>query len=111
ALNGTADLPSAVKALEDRTRTNTYRISSTLRYLKQLDVKVVSPSTQPSLNTASVTQEIKSVLSDLKCKAIIYTDGSTSTRGKPFNSGCGIFITNEQNQPLWSGGFTVRADG
>jgi len=114
ALTGTADLPSAVKALEDRTRfsrTNTYRISSTLRYLKQLDVKVVSPSTQPSLNTARVTQEIKSVLSDLKCKAIIYTDGSTSTRGKPFNSGCGIFITNEQNQPLWSGGFTVRADG
>ena len=71
----------------------------------------MSPSTQPSLNFTGITQEIQLVLSDVKSKAIVYTDGSTSTRGKPCNSGSGIFITNEQNKSLWSGGFTVRADG
>jgi len=112
ALTGTPDLPSAASALEKRTRCsrkNVYRISSI--YLKQLGVKLVSPSTQPSLNFTGITQEIQLVLSDVKSKAIVYTDGSTSTRGKPCNSGSGIFITNEQNQPLWSGGITVRTDG
>src|SRR6185503_4592375 len=42
---------------------------------------------------------------------IVYTDGSTDTKGNPANSGCGIVVTNTEHKQLWSGGFMVRTDG
>ena len=55
---------------------------------------------------------IKSTLEQTEVKkAIIYTDGSTSPKGKSPNSGCGIFITDENHTPLWSGGAVIRTDG
>jgi len=72
---------------------------------------MISAPSQPDLLTSEIIKEIHSSLSELKSNAIVYTDGSTSPQGKSPNSGSGIFITDEQHVPLWSGGFTVRTDG
>jgi len=69
---------------------------------------MISAPSQPDLLTSEIIKEIHSSLSELKSNAIVYTDGSTSPQGKSPNSGSGIFITDEQHVPLWSGGFTVR---
>lgn len=87
-----------------------YRICTSLRYLKELGIKIISSSSQPSLDTTGILEGIRSTLS-LQRKAIVYTDGSTSPRNNSPNSGSGIFITDEKHQPLWSGGFAVRSDG
>jgi hypothetical protein len=82
-----------------------------LRFFKESGIKIVSSSDYPSLEISGIVKDIQSSLSDIKSKAIVYTDGSTSTHGKSPNSGSGIFITNESHRLLWSGGFTVRSDG
>jgi len=59
-----------------------------------------------------VVDDIKSSLERSRInKAIVFTDGSTSPMNKFPNSGCGIFITDEKNKPVWSGGMVVRTDG
>ena len=108
-----SDLHSAAKVLERRSKfskTSNYRIGSCLKYFKELGVKLTSP-TEPSLDNSKIIEEIRSNLQEVKGSAIIYTDGSTSTQGKFSNSGSGIFITDDQHVPLWSGGFIVRSDG
>jgi hypothetical protein len=111
---GCPDLPSAAKKLEWRKKFPlkiNYRICSPLRYFRLLGIKLISPPSQTELNTSRIIQEISLALSESKCNAIVYTDGSTSPQGKSPNSGSGIYITDEQHTPLWSGGFTVRTDG
>ena len=111
---GCPDLLSCAKRLECRKRfprNSNYRICSCLRYLRLLGIKIVSPPSQTELITSEIIQEIHSCLSNLKSGAIVYTDGSTSPKGRSPNSGSGIFITDEQHVPLWSGGLIVRADG
>src|SRR5690606_10346470 len=90
ALTKTTNLISACEALETRTRfsrKSDNRISTTLRYFKETGIKLVSPTSQLSLDTTQITMKIREVLSDIKSNAIVYTDGSTTTRGKSPNSG------------------------
>jgi hypothetical protein len=75
-------------------------------------VRIVSSSLRKSADVLSVVHSIKTTLEQTGCtKAIVYTDGSTSLKGKSPNSGCGIFITDRKHTPLWSGGCVVRTDG
>ena len=56
--------------------------------------------------------EIERAISGSNTDGVIaYTDGSTSVRGVSLNSGCGIFITDSKNKPIWSGGLVARTDG
>ena len=58
--------------------------------------------------------DIRNALSKIaeeKLQAIVYTDGSTSTKGKVTNSGSGIFVTDRAHRPVCSTGFVVRSDG
>jgi len=114
ALTKTPDLIAAAKILKERknfSRKNDFRFASTLRQLKYLGVNLVSPSLQPSADVETITREIALALSELKSHAVVYTDGSTSTRGRVHNSGSGIFITDDHHCPIWSGGFVARTDG
>ena len=52
-----------------------------------------------------------SEIAEEKLQAIVYTDGSTSTKGKVTNSGSGIFVTDRAHRPVCSTGFVVRSDG
>jgi hypothetical protein len=72
---------------------------------------MVCSSQQKSVEVSSMVYAIKSTLEQTEVKkAIIYTDGSTSPKGKSPNSGCGIFITDENHSPLWSGGAVIRTE-
>src|SRR6185437_6051888 len=77
-------------------------MASTLRYLKEIGLSIVSPNNQLSANISHIIHDIKAILQSPVCNgtAIVYTDGSTATRSKPRIRG-----------PLWSGGLVVRADG
>src|SRR6185437_10054926 len=80
--------------------------------LKDLGIRITSSSNQKSADVASVVLAINSTLNRANVsKVIVYTDGSTSPNKKSPNSGCGIFITDEKNKPLWTGGLVVRTDG
>jgi hypothetical protein len=108
-------LVAAASELEKRKKfptTTEFRLGPTLKYLKGLGVKIVSSSHQKSAEVSSMVQSIKSIFEQSEMKrAIVYTDGSTSTKIKSPNSGCGIFITDEKHTPLWSGGAVIRTDG
>jgi hypothetical protein len=91
------------------------RISSTIQYLKSLNINfaVKSEGDQGPLHLANELAQIlkKAHSSGQVDSAIAYTDGSTNVRSKTRNSGCGIFITDETNVPIWKGGLWVRSDG
>src|SRR6185437_14088147 len=86
AFTKSTDPASAVRKLVERKKlptTNVFRLGPTLKYLKDLGIRITSSSNQK---------------------------GSTYPNKKSPNSGCGIFITDEKNKPLWTGGLVVRSD-
>jgi hypothetical protein len=115
AFTKSPDSATAAKNLEKRKnfpRTSALRMGPTLRYIKDLGIRIISPELKASAEVSAVIQDIKSSLVQSRInKAIVYTDGSTSPNNKFPNSGCGIFITDEKHQPIWSGGMVVRTDG
>jgi len=115
AFTKSTDPASAVRKLVERKKfptTNAFRLGPTLKYLKDLGIRITSSSNQKSADVASVVLAINSTLNRANVsKVIVYTDGSTSPNKKSPNSGCGIFITDEKNKPLWTGGLVVRTDG
>ena len=82
---------------------------STLKYLHNQNVTIISRLDQKSMSVLPAIQEIKSSLSSLPTgtKVIAYTDGSTSSRGNNANSGSGIFITTSNHERLWEGGLIL----
>ena len=115
AFTKSRDPSTAAKKLEERKKfptTNALRMSPTLKYLKDLGIRIISSDCQKSAVISSVVHDLKASLEQSKLgKVIVYTDGSTSLNKKSPNSGCGIFVTDEKDQPLWSGGMVVRTDG
>ena len=101
-----------LKSKESIRVSSTSRMSSTLKYLKMVGVNVSCP--EPSVNTRplKLVAEIQQVLTQKLVGGLVaYTDGSTKARCKDPNSGCGIYITDQNNHQVWSGGLIVRSDG
>jgi len=92
---------------------STSRMSSTLAYLKSVNIELSCPKVGPGTPLpVRMAQEIRQAITKaLGTSFIAYTDGSTKARSKEPNSGCGIYITDDKNQVVWSGGMSVRADG
>ena len=91
--------------------TGASRLSSTLQYLKNLGINLACPVPCQS-QAVSLVAEIKQTISEKAVTSLIaYTDGSTKARSKDPNSGCGIYITDQRNNQIWSGGMMVRSDG
>jgi hypothetical protein len=72
-----------------------------------LEIKPRITSEEPAVT--AILQELKETFNKYP-SAIVYTDGSTEPDGKSPNSGCGIYITDLEHNPIWSGGMVVRAD-
>ena len=89
---------------------NETRLVTSLKYLRQLglEIKPRGVSEEPAVTT--ILHELKETFNKYP-SAIVYTDGSTEPGGKSPNSGCGIYVTDLEHNPIWSGGMVVRADG
>src|SRR6185437_10946176 len=115
AFTNSPNAAAEAKNLEKRKkfpRTNGVRMGPTLKYLKDVGIRIISPERKTSAEVSSVVDDIKYSLERSRInKVIVFTDGSTSPMNKFPNSGCGIFITDEKNIPVWSGGMVVRTDG
>ena len=117
AITKTSDLQSALNVLRRKKnfpRKGHCRMIQSLRHLRKLGASLVTPTESPGDPILQVISEIQRTLqvAELKNPTVIaYTDGSTSTKSKSKNSGCGIYITDSLHRPLWSNGFIVRSDG
>ena len=86
-------------------------MSSTIQYLKKLNVhiEIKAPGDQAPL---ALTAHLNNFLRSFPSRDIIaYTDGSTDKKSPSKNSGAGLVITDQQNNPIWTGGLVVRSDG
>src|ERR1044071_3472895 len=88
-----------------------HRISGTLRYLKRNNLTLANRFRGAQSPERLVTFINQAVQSSGVSSIISYTDGSTNPKSNSANSGCGIVITDQSHQIIWSGGMKVRADG
>ena len=87
------------------------RLVPTIQYLKSLSINIIAKSAGDE-KPLKLVSDIERLLKYEKPQAIfVYTDGSTTPRGKHSNSGLGIVITDQSDKTLFSGGMVVRADG
>jgi ribonuclease HI len=107
----------AVQEIKKKNRINytaTYRISSTLQYLKNFNVNIASNGggdQRPLFIVSDIQKTIERFKDNMILPLTAFTDGSTNPKKSCANSGSGIVITDGANNPLWSGGLMVRSDG
>ena len=113
SLSGQPNLGLALQrlnALKKFSNENENRIITSIKYLKQLGLEIKPRIASEEPAVTAILQELKETFNKYP-SAIVYTDGSTEPDGKSPNSGCGIYITDLEHNPIWSGGMVVRADG
>ena len=109
-----SDLQAAIEKLASRGTLNTRagtRISSSVRYLQQINVTFWRKKASENPEVKSFVQNLYTSMSQESRHFYAYTDGSTNPKISSPNSGCGAVISDSEHNVLWSGGMIVRADG
>ena len=108
------ELQSAIQKFTVRGPLNTRagtRISSSIRYLQQVNVTFWLKKASEIPETKSFVQNLYTAMTHESKHFFAYTDGSTNPKVSSCNSGCGAVISDSDHNVIWSGGLIVRADG
>src|SRR5262249_380761 len=87
------------------------RMVTTLKHLKKLGIHFAIRRDSEDATVSAISSDINAILANAASthsNVVVYTDGSSD--GSP-NSGCGIYITDPEHNPLWKGGMIVGSDG